>query len=66
MAANLSEAPVFSRRVYNAEELLQAIIEATRAAGVGSLNIDFNGVVRLERDEHRAFDPFVLTIIKRH
>jgi hypothetical protein len=67
MAGNVHEAPRYSRRVYNAEELVAAISEAIRAAGVAGADIDFNGVVRLEQDEPLSgrTTPFILTIIKR-
>jgi hypothetical protein len=67
MSASVHEAPKFSRRVCNADELAQAIPEAIRAAGIPGSDIDFNGVVRLEQDEPKDGKPgvFILTIIKR-
>jgi hypothetical protein len=64
----LQEAPAFSRRVYDADELLQAIHHAIRASGVAGSKIAFRGLVRLEQDTPPDLSteaPFILTIIKR-
>jgi hypothetical protein len=62
------DAPVFSRRVFNADDLAQAIHDAIRASGIPGADIEFRGLVRLEQDDPPGGlpEPFILTIIKRN
>lgn len=70
MAGNVPPAPTFSRRVHDAQELLAAISDAVRATGVASYQINFNGVVRLDREaagEGAVDTPaFILSVVKRN